>query len=472
MRYIFFIFVTAYALAVVLGIFGCDDSTTSPAPGTFTLQGTLVLDDGGDIYQATITIHPISEDASISQMLTEYPAAGFSPCELMFYDPLTQVPSYSSNPDVNGDFHFDELQQGTYVVSAEMPGYACPEPALVTLEDNLNLDTLKLSTLEEVSGNLGTTTWSSGKAYLFTGDVMVLPGEVLTIEQGVQILSGGDYSLTITGSLQLDASPLHPVRFGLSESHFLSGGDWEGIQFENPTSASVISGAVFRGASTALKITGGEVNVSECLFDASSLGGVNFQGGSLGIVECCIVRDGTNGFVANNSDPEFTNNVILRMSEAGIRSVSYTEVDINHNIILDCQTGIFADWYTAPTIKYNLISGGAYAIDAQFYFTGDIQFNEIRQQSDEGIYLHERYCYPSIQNNNFSDMPQTILHVWGGAGMQSDTIYAPYNYWDGEDEDGIPSRIIDGQDYNQPNNPISPVEYHPFFLNKITEAGP
>ena len=139
------LFVAVIMLMVALFTSGCGDLMTAPAPDKFTLQSTLLLSDGGDVSQATVTIFFSPDDNSISQMLADYPSIGFSPFSLMLFDPLVQTPISISLPDSNGHFVFEDLLQGSYIIDADLSGYACPEPALVSLQSNTDIGILQLA---------------------------------------------------------------------------------------------------------------------------------------------------------------------------------------------------------------------------------------------------------------------------------------------------------------------------------------
>ena len=451
---------------------GCGDTATEPELEGFSLQGTIAAAGSQNLSQATVQLFAAAQDAAIADMLTEYPSVGFSLLPLMLFDPLTQEPISTSNPNNNGDFRFEALPQGNYIVDAQLSAYACSEPAFINLTDESNIGTLLLSPQQEVEGNLQTSTWQTGEVFMITGDIVVPPDAVLTIQPGVLILLDGDYALTVMGGLQVEASPTRPVRFRLTPDHYLSGGDWAGIRLENPTTACTLTGLTIQGSATAVKVSGGQALISECLLDAPGAYGAFFSAGASGGVQHCIVRDGDTGLTASYADPEFSHNLILDMTGAGIELKDTCQAEIFDNIILNCQTGIWSDWRTAPLIHYNLISGGQRALDAQRGISATIRYNEFRDQTLEGVRFHNGYCYSLLENNNFINMPQIILNASSGTGTEPDTIQAPYNYWDGEDGAGIPLRIIDGYDVSSPGSTIDVVEFEPYRLDPVPGGGP
>lgn len=472
MRFVLPILVAAIELPFIAFLSGCGDTNMPVSSQGFNLRGTLLIEGGADPSRAVVAAYSVQPDAQLFQALVENPTLGISDYVLMAFDPWAQEAVTATVPSLSGDFEFENLGAGHYIINASLPGYACPNPVEAFLQSDSDVGTLSLAILSEVNGILpANTTWESGTAHLITGDIIVPPDITLTIESGALALAGGDYSITASGGLAVGASPSQPVRLWLTEEFAASGGDWGGVRLDGPSGDCSISGMVIRGATTALSITGGEVSVAECLFDFFKIAGVSFQGDANGATGNCIVKDGATGLVADQSDPEFHGNLILRMTGSGIELKSASQADVHNNAIIDCQNGIWSSGYCAPTVEYNLISGGNLALYAESGFEANVRFNEFRHQSEKGIYLFNG-CYPMISDNNFFDMPQVILHVNGNSGLQADTVFALLNYWDGEDSGGIPGRIIDGHDIGSQSNPVGPVDYEPFRLQMITGAGP
>ncbi len=450
----------------------CQKTTTSPATPSLSIQGFLALNAQGELSQVVVRLFAEPEDPLLYQVSASYPALGFAPLAPMLFDPAKQTPIATATPDAQGAFHFEDLNEGTYILDATLPGFACARPLIIDLPEDQDPDTLRLATLLPVSGNLNQATWHSGEAYLLTGNLYVLPEATLTIEQDVLILVEEDYTLTVAGGLEVQGAPTNPVRFRLTEDYSAGGGDWGGLKCDQPASLCELTGAVLQGASTALRVMGGVAQVSECLFDAPGAFGVYFSAEAAGWLRQSLVRDGDQGLVADNCAPHFEKNLILRMSGAGISVKTNSQATLHNNGLFDCLTGIWSDWETAPLIQYNIISGGSRALHAQDGFEALIQYNEFTGQTQDCIYLYFRNCYPIIENNNFFNAPDTILFINGFSGQQADTVFAPYNYWEGEEATGIPQRIVDGHDLSSPSNPVGPVIYEPFRMEPVPEAGP
>lgn len=408
----------------------------------------------------------------LSEVLTDYPDLGFSPPELMLFNPLNQSPIRTVNPDQSGAFSIENVGEGTYILDAELDGFGCSGPLLVNLTSDTSVDTLRLYPEEQISGIITEAVWESGKVCRIVGDIIVPDNVTLTIEPDVLITLAGDYSITVSGGIQIAGSPSHPVHFRPELDHYLSGGDWGGIRLEIPTGDCSLNGAAIQGAFTSLRVSDGAAQVSQCLFDTPGAHGVYFLGNSAGEVTHCIFRDGSNGLEADDCSPEFSFNVILRMDQTGISILSGADPVVVHNAILDCSKGIWSNLNNSPEIEYNLISGGNLAIEAAEGLWGTIRYNQIQMQNQEGVYFWVGKCYPLFEYNNFAEMPQIILRVTGWAGFQADTLYAPFNYWDGESGSNIPLRIIDGSETGTPGNPVGPVVFEPAVVNPWQEIGP
>jgi hypothetical protein len=457
---------------LVLIASGCGKSSTSPEQPTYALLGTLLVEGQPNAASALVRLFTAPQDPTLQQILSDYPAVGFSPVTALMFDPLTQTPAAVVHPDSAGHFRFEGLAMGAYIVDADLAGWGCPQPAVVLVPDVNNLGTLHLATLQLVSGSLGDVVWPTGTAYQLTGNVTVLPSSDLVIQQGVLVEVPGDFNITVYGSLRVDGVPTDPVRWRLSPEQFQSGGDWGGLRLEQPVSSCDLTGMLIQGAATSLRVVGGTVQVQECLFEAPGTFGVYFSAGAEGWVDHCVVRDGDQGLTADNSSPHFDRNVVLRMSGKGITAKTNSQAVIHGNVVMQCESGLWSDWNAAPLVEYNLFSGGSYGLDAQSGFVGTVRYNVFSSQTVQSVYLHVRNCYPLIQFNNFLNAPLTILKVDGNNGQQADTIWAPDDYWDGAAMEVIATRIIDGHDIGSPGNPISIVEYMPPRSTPVPEAGP
>ncbi|MFH1861515.1 MAG: NosD domain-containing protein, partial [bacterium] len=403
------------------------------------------------------------------------PGIGLNPYSFMLFNPWSQEPLRSAIPSQDGTFQFAALPAGDYILSAELEGYYCAQPRWVSLTENLSADTLRLAVPLPVSGNLSNAIWESGKVYRLAGDIIVLPDAALTVQAGATVIVDGDYELTAFGGIQVLGSPMNPVRFLQSAASYASGGNWDGIRVDHLNYSDRIcsfSGVMIQGAFTALHVIGGTVQINECLFLAPLAFGLYLTAVEEGTVEHSLLLDSDQGIVADNCSAEFSYNLLLRLSGMGITIKNDAHPLIQYNALLECETGIWSNWGTAPTIQYNLFNSGSHAVDAQNGFTASIRYNDFIGQTAECLYFHFSNCYPLIENNNFIDMPSVILHVSGFNGQQADTIFAPNNYWDGEDAEGIAQKIVDGKDSSTPSNPIGPVIYEPFYMSMADGTGP
>ena len=427
---------------------------------------------GGPLTNVLVCVYTAPQDDQWLEVQTTYPNLGFSPAAPALFDPVNQQPVSTASPDSHGYFALAGLSAGDYIVNAELQGFACPEPKYLTLSENANIGTLHLVPPQPLADIQQDTGWSAGSVFLLQNDVIVHPQAVLTIQGGVLILASADAALIVAGGIQVLGDPGNPVRFRLTEEAQAAGSVWGGILLEQPVSACELNGISFQGASTALRVLNGQAQISQCLFWASSSFAAYFSANAQGSVAHSVVLEGNQGLVADNCNPVFEYNLVLRTASAGISLKSYSSSSVHDNALLDCQTGIWSDWETSPQIQDNLICGGWRGLDAQNGFTALVQYNEFQDQTQECIYLHVKNCYPQIEWNNFVNAPTVILHVNGNAGLQADTVFARHNYWDGEETAVIPDRIIDGHDIGSPDNPIGPVDFNPPSTIPVPEAGP
>ncbi len=466
------IIVTTIAAASLLT--GCGESAVEPEEVGFALTGTALIEGGGDLSEAVIALYNQPEDSQIDLTLNSYPSVGLPEYAAMTFNPSKMEPLHTAIPEADGSFEFNDLSGGSYIVDVTLTGYGCPNPAFVSLHSNKDAGELQLIEVEEVNGYIdASTTWTSGSVHLITGDVSVLTGFTLAIEGGTLILLEGDYEIEIYGGLNIDATPANPAVFRLLQENYTAGDEWDGILIKPNSNPCEIVGAAIHGASTAIEVRGANTDIRECFIKESDSFGVYFEAGTTGSLIHSILVDGLNGITSSSSGPEFANNLILRMAGHGIEVKNSSLADIHNNVLLDCQIGIFSDFNTEPAITHNLISGGEVGIHAEEGFTATIQYNEFHAQETRGVNFTVGSCYPeAFEYNNFIDISYIIMEVFGGGSLQADTVFAPNNYWDGEDATGIPDRIIDGYDRSSPDNPVGPVVFTPYFTEPYPDAGP
>ncbi|MCX6639559.1 MAG: right-handed parallel beta-helix repeat-containing protein [bacterium] len=466
--------IAGWQLLILAALFtGCGKSGTDSSTDTYSIKGIVVLSAAGVITDVQVQLFNAPQDALLSSTLSEYPSIGFTPYALMLFDPLDQAPLQTVNPDSEGRFTFADLNSGNYVITSNVAGYGRSVPISLSLPGSSTPDTLRLYPIEDVIGNLSTTTFSAGRTYRVVveiSDLVLLPNNILTIESGVTVQVDGGYSISIYGGIVVDGSPLEPVRFGPTDDRHALGTSWSGIRIENPTSPCNLTGLVVSNASTAIKVTGGNVEISECFVDSSAVYGIFFSGGAQGSVKHSILRGGSVGLAAGTSGPEFAYNFVPNMALKGMEIKDSSNANISNNVILNCEYGIWTDYHAWPQIHNNLISGGNYGFYAQEWNNSQIQYNTFSSQNTYGILLNSRFCYPIVQFNNFFDMPQFIFRVNGSLNQQINTIQADNNYWDGSEATSIPNRIWDGNDFT--NYPISTVMYLPYRETPVTGTGP
>ncbi len=154
----------------------------------------------------------------------------------------------------NGNYRFDGLEPGTYVITVTAPGFA-PYIATITLNAGENVHDVILSPLvvrdssrsnsrppglaaplfDAVGGVITqSTTWTSANSpYTLTADLIVTRGVTLTIEPGVVVKGASGAELLVWGHLEAVGTAAQPITF-TSETD-TGANQWGGLLFDGGT---------------------------------------------------------------------------------------------------------------------------------------------------------------------------------------------------------------------------------------------
>ncbi|RJP74670.1 MAG: T9SS C-terminal target domain-containing protein [Candidatus Zixiibacteriota bacterium] len=206
----------------------------------------------------------------------------------------------------------------------------------------------------EVSG-----CWSlDGSPYIVQGEVIVAPGDTLTIAPGVQVRFTGNYKFRVQGRLVAQGTQTDSILF--TRHYPTEESRWRGLRFEQADSTSILEYCriewSYKTSDLYLEVLGGGVfidgtmNVRHCRINDNSThnqyhngggGGIFFYFYSTGIVEYCHVvgneADGDGGIVVCGHGPVIIRyNVIEEnsaLSTGGVNIASLTSATIHDNVI-------------------------------------------------------------------------------------------------------------------------------------------
>lgn len=160
--------------------------------------------------------------------------------------------------------------------------YACQDVDLLAWGQNVHL----------LNGETITTqTWSSGKPYLVYNSLLVDTGQVLTIEEGVQIYLHRFSTIYVAGTLLVKGTMENPVVFQgdrLETMYRNIPGQWNGLYFLNGSGEHELENTVVRNASSGIHMgnlfTGDPapmLNVRNVIIEHMTYSGLSSIGGTV-----------------------------------------------------------------------------------------------------------------------------------------------------------------------------------------------
>jgi len=271
------------------------------------------------------------------------------------------------------------------------------------------------------------TIWTlTDSPFVLSKNITVYPTATLTIEPGVEVKLGGDFSLNVEGSLSAIGEENNTITF-TSNKDQPGAGDWYTIKF-NGTEPSTLTYCIIQYAKNATTIENSNVKIEKCQIANNSQNGITIEDSLTEVKNSEIANNLQSGIcitgnnqitIQNNTISSNTNGILLTGS-------STTGVSITENILKsNTQSGIQLDAnaYNDLTIIDNILS----ANNKGFYITGQtstyITKNSISYNTI-GIFYEKSTDHVAYYNDIYGN----------DYGMNADisfnsTINAEYNYW-------------------------------------------
>jgi parallel beta-helix repeat protein len=268
------------------------------------------------------------------------------------------------------------------------------------------------------------TVWTlTDSPFEVSKNITVCPNVTLTIEPGVEVRFGGDFSLLIEGSLSASGEESNTIAF-TSNKDQPGVGDWSTLKF-NGTEPSTLTYCVVEYGRCAITIENSKVKIEDCEI-SNSLDGITIVNSTAVVKSNRIANNSENGIrttgynqvtIQDNNISSNTNGILLTGSST--TGVSITENTLTNNTKSGIQ--LDANAYNDVTIIYNILS----ANNRGFYVSGQAN-----------TYITKNY----ISNNTigiFYDQAQDHVAQWNdiycndcGMDVSSNvTVSAEYNYW-------------------------------------------
>jgi len=258
--------------------------------------------------------------------------------------------------------------------------------------------------------------------FIVSNDVTVYPNVTLTIEAGVKVKFGGDFSLIVSGRLYANGAG-KTITF-TSNKEQPEGGDWNAIPFYGTEKSTLI----------------------DC-FVAYAKDGIYIENGNVEIESSTISRCSQNGINANNSELTVQNSTIMENEGSGISITGNGQVTIQGNSIIANGNGILltGNETSGVNISQNKISANkenGIQFNANNHYDVIILNNNI-SSNNNGFYISSSTS-THITNNSiaynkigiFYDQGTHTAHfndIYGdemGMDVASNaTVNAEHNYW-------------------------------------------
>jgi hypothetical protein len=236
--------------------------------------------------------------------------------------------------------------------------------------------------------------------FVISKDVTIFSNATLTIERGVEVRFGGDFSLIVNGRLIANGTQDEMITF-TSNKDQTAPGDWNTIEIDG-TQPSQLTYCSIKYAKTGVTIENGNVEIRSS-----------------------TISDSTSAIsITGNNQVTIQNNTIRSNAQGILLNGTVSGININQNIVLsNTQSGIHLnlDAYSNLAILNNVLSTNGNGFLISGLATTDITNNSI-SYNNIGI----SYASGHDQQAHWND----IYGNTKGMDVLSDaTVDATYNYW-------------------------------------------
>ncbi|WP_444944680.1 right-handed parallel beta-helix repeat-containing protein [Microbulbifer sp. ZKSA006] len=269
------------------------------------------------------------------------------------------------------------------------------------------------------------TTLLADTTYTLLSTLYVQSDVTLTIEPGARIEVGGDFSIEVYGTLDVQGASDSPIVFTSNESK-PSVGDWHGIVAQSD----------------------GTVNLNYVTIEYADYGLYAASGSTFSVSNSTLQYFDENGVYAYNASGSISNSTIQYADTAGVYLQGVANATVSGNTITDNKYGFYIQGYsgtaTTPTITGNTVTGNS---QYGFYLYGVSDADYDPQPVITGNSIYSNGSYDLYTN-------------WYETGVV--TVNATGNWWNTINSGVIAAEVYDYSDYT-PDRPI--VDFSGFLNN-------
>jgi len=213
---------------------------------------------------------------------------------------------------------------------------------------------------------------------VLSNNVTVNPGATLTIEPGVEVRFGGDFSLIVNGAIVANGTEERNIQFTTNDPSTTI--LWQTIEISS-TQSSLFSNCIVEYGTSGITMDNGLLDVQNSVIQSNSENGITLNGGSLTV-----------------QNSELANNTLSAINITGGNLVS-----IENNIIYSNGNGVLIAGGAQVSVNNNLITsnGNGVLMTGQLNGVTDVTQNEISSNNLNGILLEAETLGNTVitQNN-------------------------------------------------------------------------
>ncbi len=285
------------------------------------------------------------------------------------------------------------------------------------------LPTVKATNIEGIISQ--DTLWTLvDSPYVVTNNIIVNPSVTLTIEPGVEVRFGGNFSLNILGRILAQGTPEKTIRFTTND---VTGQDhWQSISISGTQSSFTYCTIEYATNGTVLQ--SGSLEILETKIQSNLRNGIVINGGAANITDCELAFNGESAIQISGGNPVTITNNFIHSDSNGLTLSNHLTgtIQIQNNLISNnTHAGIAleADAFTNTQIIQNNITTNNYGFLVQSNITTHITQNYIYANSI-GVY----YTGTGSQQLDFNDIYENGIGVDLQTGHNI-VVNAIHNYW-------------------------------------------
>ena len=260
--------------------------------------------------------------------------------------------------------------------------------------------------------------------FVVTNDIVVNLNVTLTIEPGVEVRFGGEFSIIVVGKIIAQGTEARKIRFTTNDP---SGDNyWRSISIYGTQSS--FKHCIIEYGTNATVVETGSLDIQESTVQLNSENGLTVNGGAVNVNGNEFAFNGRNAIqISGGSSAAVTNNIIrsnmygLTLSRylTGTVRILQNEISNNTDAGVALEAVIFAD----TLVSENNVTLNGYGFLVETNVTTNIIQNYISRNSI-GVY----YSFGGYHQVNFNDIYENNIGVDLSSSSMA-TVNAVHNYW-------------------------------------------